>query len=80
MIAEIAGTDRGILRQLESRLGVEPPPDELMDATRVAIVDATDFDEREINYNFDYDYQAYSTVRRNLARLIELGHIRPVQG
>ena len=62
-------------RQLEARFGVEAPPEELIAATRVAIADATDFDEREINYNFDYDYQAYSTVKRNLARLIELGHL-----
>lgn len=76
VIAEIASANRGIQRQLESRFGVEAPPDELIAATRVAIADATDFDEREINYNFDYDYQAYSTVKRNLARLIELGHLR----
>jgi uncharacterized Zn finger protein len=76
MIAEIAMSDRGMLRQLESRFGVEAPPDELIDATRAAIADATDFDEREINYNFDYDSQAYSTVKRNLAQLIELGRLR----
>jgi uncharacterized Zn finger protein len=76
VIVEIARSDRGILRQLESRFGVESPPEELIAATRVAIADATDFDEREINYNFDYDYQAYSTVNRNLARLIKLGHLR----
>ena len=45
-------------------------------ATRQAIVDATDFDEREINYNFDYDYQAYDTVKSNFGRLIKLGHLR----
>lgn len=42
VIAEIARTDRGILRQLESRFGVEAPPDELIDTTGVAIADATD--------------------------------------
>ena len=76
VIVGIAKADRGIQRQLESRFGVETPPVELIAATRVAIVDATDFDEREINYNFDYDYEAYGTVKRNLARLIELGHLR----
>ena len=48
-----------------------------MAATRQAIADATDFDEREINYNFDYDYEAYSEVKRNLGRLIDQGHLRP---
>ncbi len=76
LIIEMAKTNRSIQRQLESQFEVEAPPEELIAATRVAIADATDFDEREINYNFDYDYQAYSTVKRNLARLIELGHLR----
>ena len=49
---------------------------ELVAATRQAISDATDFDEREINYNFDYDYEAYSEVKRNLGRLIDQGHLR----
>jgi hypothetical protein len=76
VIVEFAKADRGIQRQLESRFGVEAPPDELIAATRVAIADATDFDEGEINYNFVYDYEAYGTVKRNLARLIELGQLR----
>jgi hypothetical protein len=76
VIVEIARADRGIMRQLEMQFGVEAPPKELIAETRQAIVDATDFDEREINYNFDYDYQAYSTVKRNLGRLIKLGHLR----
>jgi hypothetical protein len=49
---------------------------ELVGATRQAIADATDFDEREINYNFDYDYAAYGEVKRNLGRLIDLGQLR----
>jgi len=76
VIVEMAKANRSIQRQLESQFGVVAPREELIAATRVAIADATDFDEREINYNFDYDYQAYSTVKRNLARLIELGHLR----
>ena len=76
VIAGIASANRGIQRQLESRFGVEAPPDELIHATRVAIADATDFDEREINYNFDYDYEAYEAVKRNLGRLIASGHLR----
>jgi uncharacterized Zn finger protein len=78
VIVEIARGDRGIMRRLESRFGVEAPPGELVAATRQAIADATDFDEREINYNFDYDYEAYGVVERNFARLIKLGHLRAV--
>ena len=51
-------------------------PKELVAATRQAIADATDFDEREINSNFDYDYEAYDEVKRNLARLITSGQLR----
>jgi hypothetical protein len=76
LIVGLAKSNRAIQRQLESQFCVEAPPKELIAATRVAIADATDFDEREINYNFDYDYQAYSTVKRNLARLIESGCLR----
>lgn len=45
--------------------------------TRRAIADATAFDEREINYNFDCDHEAYDEVKQNLRRLIELGQVRP---
>ena len=76
VIVELAKANRAIHRQLESKFGVEEPREELIADTRAAIADATDFDEREINYNFDYDYQAYSTVKRNLARLIKLGCLR----
>ena len=69
VIMEFAGSSRGTMRQLEARFNVEPPPEELLASTRQAIADATDFDERRINYNFDYDYQAYSDVKRNFGRL-----------
>lgn len=49
--------------------------DELVAATRQAIVDATDFDERDINRNFSYDYEAYREVKRNLSRLIDSGEL-----
>jgi uncharacterized Zn finger protein len=77
-LVEIAQDDRGVMRRLQSRFGVETPPKELVAATRGAIADATDFDEREINRNFDYDYEAYSVVKRNFERLIEMGHLRAV--
>ena len=68
--------DRGILRQLTARFDVAAAPDELVAATRQAIADATDFDERDINRNFDYDYEAYREVKRNLGRLIDSGQLR----
>ena len=45
-------------------------------ATRQAIADATDFDERDINRNFSYDYAAYEAVKRNLSRLVGQGQLR----
>jgi len=76
VIMEIASGDRGVQRRLESRFGLKLPPKELVATTRQAIADATDFDEREINHNFNYDYQAYGAVKRNLGRLVDLGHLR----
>ena len=76
VLVEFAGEDRGVLRRLTARFELEAPPKELVVATRQAIADATDFDERDINRNFDYDYEAYSEVKRNLSRLIDLGQLR----
>jgi hypothetical protein len=76
VIMEIASGDRGVQRRLESRFGLELPQKGLVAATRQAIADATDFDEREINRNFSYDYQAYGAVKRNLGQLIKQGHLR----
>ena len=75
-LLELAQADRGILRQLTAQFDVAPAPTELVAATRRAIADATAFDEREINTNFDYDYEAYEEVKRNLARLITKGQLR----
>jgi hypothetical protein len=76
VLMELAQGDRGILRQLTARFDVATAPAELVAATRQAIADATDFDERDINRNFDYDYEAYSEVKRNLDRLIGSGQLR----
>ncbi len=75
-LVELAEADRGILRQLTARFDVATADDDLVATTRQAIADATDFDEREINRNFDYDYEAYSEVKRNLGRLIGSGQLR----
>jgi hypothetical protein len=75
-LLELAQADRGVLRQLTARFDVAAAPDELVAATHQAIADATDFDERDINRNFDYDYEAYHEVKRNLGRLIASGQLR----
>lgn len=64
-----------MLRQLTARFDVARAPVELVAATRQAIADATDFDERQINYNFDYDYKAYAEVKRNLKSLVDAGQL-----
>jgi hypothetical protein len=76
ILVELARDDRNVLRQLDARFELEAPPQELVVATRQAIADATDFDERDINRNFDYDYAAYDAVKRNLSRLVGLGQFR----
>lgn len=75
ILVELARDDRNLFRQLAERFKLEPPPEELAAAARSAIADATDFDEREINHNFDYDYAAYDELKRNLSRLVELGQL-----
>lgn len=77
VLVELAERDRGILRQLTARFEVATPPDELVSATRQAILDATHFDVRQINRNFAYDHGAYDEVKRNLRRLIGSGQLRP---
>src|ERR1051325_11262486 len=76
VLLELAQANRGILRQLTARFDVPTAPAELVAATRQAIADATDFDERDINHNFDYDYEAYGAVKRNMGRLIDAGQLR----
>ena len=76
VIVEIARADRTMMRRLEARFAVQAPPDELIAATRQAIADATDFDERDINYSFSYDFEAYKAVEGSFGRLIDLGHLR----
>src|SRR5262249_41717433 len=75
-LLELAQADRGVLRQLTARFDVAAAPEELVAATQQAIADATAFDERDINRNFAYDYEAYQAVRRNLGCLIDSGQLR----
>ncbi len=76
ILLQLAQADRGVLRQLTARFDVAAAPGKLVAATRQAIADATDFDDRDINRNFDYDDDAYREVKRNLGRLIASGHLR----
>ena len=77
VLMELAEAGRGVNRQLTARFDVATTPDELVAATRQAVADATAFDEREINRDFNYDYEAYAEVKRNLGRLIASGELRP---
>ena len=76
VLLELAQADRGVLRQLQARFDVAAAANELATATRQAIADATAFDERDSNHNFDYDSEAYGEVQRNLGRLIDSGQLR----
>jgi hypothetical protein len=76
VLMELAQANHAVLRRLTARFDVPASPDELVAATRQAIADATDFDERDINHNFAYDYKAYEAVKRNLGRLIASGRLR----
>lgn len=77
VVLEFARENRATQRELESRFGVEPANDAVVSETRQAIVDATDFDERQVNDNFDYDYGAYEAVQRNFGRMVEAGQLEP---
>src|SRR3954451_22914296 len=77
VLIELAEADRGVLRQLSARFDVSATSEGLVARTRQAISDATAYDKRDINRNFDYDDEAYAEVRRNLARLITSGQLRP---
>ncbi|MEO8497235.1 MAG: hypothetical protein ABI614_19355 [Planctomycetota bacterium] len=70
----LARNDRQVVRQLEVEFDLQASVDQLMSATRQAIADATAFDERRINHNFDYDSQAYGSIQRNLGLLVKAGN------
>ncbi len=77
-LLDLARNDQSVRRKLELRFAVKVPPIGLVAATREAILEATDFDERDMNTNFEIDYEAYETVRRNFKRLIRLGQLTEV--
>ena len=77
VLLELAEADREILRQLSARFEVAPTSAELVTATHQAIIDATAFDPRQMNRNFDYNSAAYAEVKRNLSRLVAAGKLKP---
>jgi hypothetical protein len=76
ILVELAEEDHRIVRRLTARVGLKASVQELAAETRRAISDATDFDERDMNRNFDYDSEAYDEIRRNLGRLVKRGELR----
>lgn len=78
VLVECASADRAVLRRLTAHFELQTPARELVAMTRQAIADATAFDERDVNYNFSYDAEAYCEVQQNLRRLIERGQLRPM--
>ena len=61
-----------VARELKDQLGIEKPVDLIVADVSSAIDLATDCDEREINYNCDFDWQAYADARKGLGELVGL--------
>ena len=80
VLVELARDDRDLLRRLAVRFDLEAPPKELAVATRQAIADATDFDERDINRNFSYDYEARERNKTQLEPLDRPGAVAAGDG
>jgi len=76
---ELAKGNAEFSRVLEAKLDVQKPIDLQVSDVELAIGHATDFDDRQLNYNFDYDYQAYEDVKKGLKKLIVLGHLEEVK-
>ncbi len=75
IVMKMAKSHATVARELEDQLGIEKPVDLLVADVSSAIDRATDFDEREINYNFDVDWQAYADARKGLRKLVDLGYL-----
>ncbi|MDB5391114.1 MAG: hypothetical protein JWM11_6760 [Planctomycetaceae bacterium] len=64
-----------VARELEAKLDVKLPVDLLIADVSSAIDRATDFDERFLNTNFEFDWQAYEQVKKGLSQLLTLGQL-----
>jgi hypothetical protein len=56
---------------VEREIDLDKPIDLLVHDVEAAIGIATKVDERQLNYNFDYDWRAYDAVHRGLSKLIQ---------
>jgi hypothetical protein len=70
-LVEFANQHLEVRRELESRLNVEKPVSLVVHDIELAIALATDFDERRMNYNFDYDGESYEAVEKGLKNLVQ---------
>jgi hypothetical protein len=75
MVMKMAKSHAAVARELEEQLGIEKPVDLLVADVSSAIDRATDFDGREVNYNFDVDWQAFADARKGLRKLVDLGYL-----
>ena len=75
LILRLAKVHASLARDLEQELAIEKPVNLLVGDISSAIDRATDFDERQMNDNFDVDWQAYEEVGEGLKKLIELGQL-----
>jgi hypothetical protein len=64
---------------LEDELNLDKPIDLLVHDIDVAIGIATRIDELRLNYNFDYDWEAYETVERGLSQLIQKNRLDEIK-
>ena len=72
-IVDMARHDRLFRRKVEWRFGLASSVPDLVAATRHAIAEATYFDDRDRNSNFEYDWEAFQIIQDYFARLIEMG-------
>lgn len=77
-LIQVAGEDRLFRRKIEWKFGVFSTVADLMESTRQAISEATRFDEKEWNSNFEWDTDAYWIIKDYLVRLLELGAFEEV--
>lgn len=75
LFVKLAKGNAELSRTLEAELDVRKPVDLLVADIESAICLATDFDDRDVNHNFDYDYDAYVDVEKGFKKLIKLGHL-----
>jgi len=79
LFVKLAKGNAELSRTLEDELDVRKPVDLLMADIESAICLATDFDDRDANHNFDYDYCAYEDVEKGFKKLIKLEHLEDVK-